>query len=207
MAITDVRISAGTDDVEERTLGSLDFNSSDLELVDDGTKRPDQTIGLRFNGLNIPPGAAITNAYKAEIDRLQSDLLGISDELATARGTYTGALMNYNAQRQFTSEASFNSGNARTPDERDTWKLRHKEEVDKEARLYANLQSATDNMDRLVDAEKEILGAIARQTDEAIRKSSESELENEDAEDQGPEAIARRVSMRRKELAVTGFAM
>ncbi len=63
MPISEVRISTGTDDVEERTLGSLDFNSSDLELVDDGTKRPDQTIGLRFNGLNIPQGANIINAY------------------------------------------------------------------------------------------------------------------------------------------------
>ncbi len=157
-------------------------------------------LDQRTQELRAKLGAAEERG-QAEIDRLASDLLGISDELATARGTYTGALMNYNAQRQFTSEASFNSGNARTPDERDTWKLRHKEEVDKEARLYANLQSATDNMDRLVDAEKEILGAIARQTDEAIRKNSESELENEDAEDQGPEAIARRVAMRRKELS------
>ena len=57
------RISASTDDVEERASGSVKFTSSDLELVDDNPTRPGQTIGLRFNGLDIPQGAIITSAY------------------------------------------------------------------------------------------------------------------------------------------------
>ena len=36
------------------------LTSSDLELVYTGGA---QTVGLRFNGLQIPPGAVITNAY------------------------------------------------------------------------------------------------------------------------------------------------
>ena len=40
------RVASGLDNVEERSSGSLSFNSSDLELVDDGS-HTHQTIGLR----------------------------------------------------------------------------------------------------------------------------------------------------------------
>src|SRR5699024_3290070 len=39
------------------------YTSSDLELTYDGGNSMDQLVGLRFPGLAIPPGAAITNAY------------------------------------------------------------------------------------------------------------------------------------------------
>ncbi len=55
------RISTGNDDVEERIDGSMYLNSSDIELVYDGSKN--QTIGLRFQDLTIPQGAIITTAY------------------------------------------------------------------------------------------------------------------------------------------------
>ncbi len=63
MPTLEARISSSADDAEERASGSVKFTSSDLELVDDNPSRPDQTIGLRFNGLDIPQGAVITNAY------------------------------------------------------------------------------------------------------------------------------------------------
>src|SRR5688572_31909567 len=63
MSTLEVRISSSADDVEERASGSVDFTSTDLELVDDGASKPDQTIGLRFTGLGIPQGAIITKAY------------------------------------------------------------------------------------------------------------------------------------------------
>ena len=37
------------------------MNSADLELVEDGSVT--QTVGIRWPGLAIPHGAAITNAY------------------------------------------------------------------------------------------------------------------------------------------------
>jgi hypothetical protein len=55
------RIAFGTDDVEERGSGSMSMDSSDLELVTDGSTI--QTVGLRFLGIDIPPGAIITSAY------------------------------------------------------------------------------------------------------------------------------------------------
>ena len=62
MPTLEARISSSADDAEERASGSLNFTSSDLELVNDGTTG-DQTVGLRFSGLDIPQGAVITNAY------------------------------------------------------------------------------------------------------------------------------------------------
>jgi hypothetical protein len=55
-------VISGLDDVEERSTGSMYTNSSDLELVDDGSKI-DQLIGIRFTGIDIPQGAIITAAY------------------------------------------------------------------------------------------------------------------------------------------------
>jgi hypothetical protein len=54
------RIAHDMDDVEENIDGSVYTNSTDIELVNDGT---DQIIGLRFTGLNIPQGAEIESAY------------------------------------------------------------------------------------------------------------------------------------------------
>ncbi|MCB0614924.1 MAG: metallophosphoesterase, partial [Phaeodactylibacter sp.] len=59
---TCVRIDNGDDDAEERPSGTVSLASGDLELVVDGD--PDgQTVGLRFNGLNIPQGANIASAH------------------------------------------------------------------------------------------------------------------------------------------------
>lgn len=55
----DVRISSGMSDVEERADGSMYTNSTDLEMVTDAGE---QTVGMRFEGLNIPVGAEITSA-------------------------------------------------------------------------------------------------------------------------------------------------
>jgi hypothetical protein len=56
----DVRVASGNDDVEENSSGTMYINSSDLELVYDNST---QVVGLRFTGVKIPVGAAITNAY------------------------------------------------------------------------------------------------------------------------------------------------
>ncbi len=57
----EVRLAAGSDDAEEQPSGSVDLNSSDLELTLD--KSDQQIVGMRFNGVNLPPGASIQNAY------------------------------------------------------------------------------------------------------------------------------------------------
>jgi sugar lactone lactonase YvrE len=57
----DIPVSAGADDVEERSTGSVTPGSSDLDLV--VTASTVQTVGLRFTGVSVPQGATITNAY------------------------------------------------------------------------------------------------------------------------------------------------
>jgi PKD repeat protein len=59
----DVRITQSTDDVEENLAGSMYFDSSDLELGNDPEYNGDQTVGLRFQNVNIPKGATITAVF------------------------------------------------------------------------------------------------------------------------------------------------
>jgi hypothetical protein len=54
----------GSDDAEEYSNGTLNTNSTTLDLVDDsGLGQIGQTLGIRFANLGIPQGATILNAY------------------------------------------------------------------------------------------------------------------------------------------------
>ena len=58
----DVAVAASTDDAEENNAGgNVNRTSADLELVADGSIN--QTVGLRFVGVNLPDNAVISNAY------------------------------------------------------------------------------------------------------------------------------------------------
>jgi VCBS repeat-containing protein len=56
----ELRVAARSDDAGEQAEGRVTLNSSDLELV---VERTIQTVGVRFNGVTIPQGATIVNAY------------------------------------------------------------------------------------------------------------------------------------------------
>lgn len=59
-------IAVAGDDMEESSVGNIanNVNSTDIELVyDASTTAATQVVGLRFQHLNIPQGAVITNAY------------------------------------------------------------------------------------------------------------------------------------------------
>ncbi len=72
----DVRVAKGVDDVEESSTGSMYVNSSDLELVYDGSN---QVVGMRFRGVSVPKGATITNAYlQFKVDETSSNVTMIS---------------------------------------------------------------------------------------------------------------------------------
>ncbi len=58
--IKEVRVSTNSDDAEEKPDGKVITGSADLDLVASGGN---QTVGIRFNGLTIPRGATIVNAY------------------------------------------------------------------------------------------------------------------------------------------------
>jgi hypothetical protein len=61
----DVPISVGADDAEERVNGTIALTDDDLELVHsiEDKANGNQTVGLRFQGVAIPRGAAIQAAY------------------------------------------------------------------------------------------------------------------------------------------------
>jgi hypothetical protein len=76
--IFEVRVAAGEDDGEERLSGRISLTSSDLELIFD---REDQKVGIRFNGVNVPQGASITNAYiQFQADEAHSDPITLTIE-------------------------------------------------------------------------------------------------------------------------------
>jgi outer membrane protein assembly factor BamB len=56
----DIAVSQASDDAEENSGGGVNLSSSDLELVQESSN---QTVGIRFNGVNIPRSSSVTNAY------------------------------------------------------------------------------------------------------------------------------------------------
>jgi len=63
-ATVEIRVAAGEDDSEEDVAtGAIDLTSSDLEITEEGEPALNQLVGLRFNNVDIPQGAAITSAY------------------------------------------------------------------------------------------------------------------------------------------------
>ena len=97
----EVRVASGLDDVEERASGSVNLNSSDLELVDDPPSRNDQTVGIRFVGISIPQGAIITAAYiQFQTDEVDSGsaTLTISGEDADDAAGFSGVANDVSAR-------------------------------------------------------------------------------------------------------------
>ena len=95
----DVSVAASTDDAEERNGSSMRLASSDLELVVDGSNT--QKVGLRFNGLTIPPGATITNAriqFQADEVSSGASALTINGQLSPNPGTFTSASGNISSR-------------------------------------------------------------------------------------------------------------
>lgn len=57
-------INSTNDDAEQyESSGQMYMNSSDLELVYDGSSKGNQHVGMLFRNVNIPANATVTNAY------------------------------------------------------------------------------------------------------------------------------------------------
>ncbi|MGD9049251.1 MAG: hypothetical protein PVF77_14430, partial [Anaerolineae bacterium] len=75
-AIVEVRVAASSDDAEEAADGEVDLSSSDLELV---FERSLQTVGMRFNGVELPQGAEIVHAYlQFQVDETTSEATSLT---------------------------------------------------------------------------------------------------------------------------------
>ncbi|HEU0246268.1 MAG TPA: SdiA-regulated domain-containing protein, partial [Gaiellaceae bacterium] len=62
VSFLDVRIDASPDDAEETDTNSIRLANADLDMLIDDTQN-NLAVGLRFNGVAIPQGANIANAY------------------------------------------------------------------------------------------------------------------------------------------------
>jgi|GEM_PF-272424 len=71
-----VPVQNALDDIEERADGTLDYDSSDLEIVKEKpADATSQLIGIRFVDLAIPKGATITDAYiQFSVDEVNKDI-------------------------------------------------------------------------------------------------------------------------------------
>lgn len=103
----EVRVNSGYDDAEEKASGSMNRTSSDLELVYDGG---DQTVGMRFNGVDIPQGAAITDAYvQFQVDEINSGItsLIIQGENIDNASAFTSSNGNISSRAKTTAAVSW----------------------------------------------------------------------------------------------------
>ena len=101
-----VQINNDDDDVEEKNHnGELDFTSSDIELIRDNTV--DQTVGLRFNGIDIPQGATITDAYiQFTVDETDSGTANVTFKAEAHNDAPAFSNSNYNISNRTTTNAS-----------------------------------------------------------------------------------------------------
>ena len=97
-----IPIAAASDDAEEAggATKTMFLNSGDLEMVRDNGA--DQTVGLRFAGVAVPPGATISNAYIQFTTQATGPTavtsLTIKGEAADNPGTFTTTLGNISAR-------------------------------------------------------------------------------------------------------------
>ncbi|WP_192250568.1 metallophosphoesterase [Mesorhizobium silamurunense] len=61
--IFEKRIAASADDVEQGPSGGMDLTSSNLDMAIEYGGTKNQTVGMRFTGIDIPYDAIITSAY------------------------------------------------------------------------------------------------------------------------------------------------
>ena len=106
--ITEVQVSADSDDAEQRPAGTMLLNSSDLELVSEGGEN--QTVGIRFNGINIPPQSAILSAYiQFTVDEVTTNVtnLTIHGEAVDNASTFIGTSGNITGRELTTTSVAW----------------------------------------------------------------------------------------------------
>ncbi len=99
-----VQVSTGNDDAEELGSGWISLTSSDLELVQDNST---QTVGMRFQGVNIPASSTIINAYiEFTADEAHSGATNLSLRGQAADNPPTFTSTRYNVSNRPTTSAS-----------------------------------------------------------------------------------------------------
>lgn len=103
-------VNSSSDDAEETvSSGSVSLTSTDLELADETGSIP-QEIGIRFNNINVPRNATITNAYiQFTTDETDSNpvTLAIYGEDNGNAPTFTTATHNVTSRTKTTNPVSW----------------------------------------------------------------------------------------------------
>lgn len=105
--IVETRIAASTDDAEESASGGVSRLDSALELVRASTN---QTVGLRFTGVTLPPNATVTNAYiqfKAKSTNSEVTDLTVQGQATDDPVSFSGSLYNVSARARTTASVAW----------------------------------------------------------------------------------------------------
>lgn len=100
------KIASDNDDAEEEVAtGSMYFDSSDLELTDDGGE---QVVGLRFQNVQIPANAIISNAYIqfAQDENKDGNTTTLTIKAEKVENSAVFENVNYNLSSRTTTEDS-----------------------------------------------------------------------------------------------------
>ena len=111
------RVSTGSDDATEYTsgeyIGDVSTGSSDLDL------EVGKMVGLRFQGIQVPPGAVITNAYivfTAEDPDSGSWVLGITGEASDNAATFTTSSYGISSRPETSATVNWSTGTSWSDD-------------------------------------------------------------------------------------------
>ncbi|MEH6814286.1 MAG: hypothetical protein V7677_17255, partial [Motiliproteus sp.] len=103
-----VRVNSSSDDAEQASGGSVDLTSSDLELV---TESSVQTIGMRFNNVQLNQGSTVNSAYLEfavdETTATEATSLTIKAEYVDSSSTFTTASNNISSRATTTASTSW----------------------------------------------------------------------------------------------------
>jgi hypothetical protein len=116
-----VRVTQGSDDAEQATIsGSMLLTSSELDLGYDSPTQ--QTVGLRFQSLTIPPGSTITSAHiEFERDETETGVAALTIHGQAADNPATFSSTGFNITNRSTTSSSV----AWNPPEWDSGSERH----------------------------------------------------------------------------------
>ena len=101
------RVSTGNDDAEQSSSGSVNLSSSDLELVRESST---QTIGIRFQNVNVPPEATIVNAwlqFQADESDSEGTTLTFEAQASANPATFSSSSGNISSRPRLTESVSW----------------------------------------------------------------------------------------------------
>jgi hypothetical protein len=111
----DGRVNTGADDVEEYVSGKVSTGSGDLDMVynTEGGVTGNQTVGLRFTGVTVPPNATILGAwvqFQADEKSSGATALTVEGQAADNAAAFTNTNLNVSSRARTVAKASWSPG-------------------------------------------------------------------------------------------------